>query len=296
MVLPAAAQDPAPVFRAGVSLVKVDAQVVDRNGRVVPDLTAADFLIHDEGQARTIAHFGRESEPLDLVLLLDVSGSMHRALEEMANTARAALGALTGGDRVALMLFARNAILREPFTEDFPAVQSGIRSAVGDRSLGSGTAINAAIIEAANYLGGEGRNARRAVLVVTDNMGLNYRVSDEDVLRALYRSDAVLNAILIGKQKRPDPLPDGSYVNPDFTPSDVLKLAGETGGEALEARRPGESFRQMIERIRARYSLHYEAPAAASGEFRRITVSLAPEALRRYPRAVVRARADYHVP
>ncbi len=295
MVLPAAAQEPgAPVFRAGVSLVKVDAQVVDRRGRVIEDLTAADFRVYDEGRPREIAHFGRESEPLDLVLLLDVSGSMHRALQEMAGAAQAALGALTAGDRVALMLFARSAALREPFTDDFAALQSGMRSAVADRGLGSGTAINSAIIDAAGYLVREGRNARRAVLIVTDNRSLNYKVPDEDVLRALYGGDAVLNAILIGKQRRPDPLPEGAYVNPDFTPSDVFKLAGETGGEALEARRPGESFQQMIERIRARYGLHYEAPAATPGAFRRITVELAPEALKRYPGAAVRARAGYY--
>jgi VWFA-related protein len=295
MVLPGAAQDAStPVFRAGISLVKVDAQVVDRRGRVVDNLTAADFRVYDEGEPRAISYFGRESEPLDLVLLLDVSGSMHRALREMAGTAQAALGALTEGDRVALMLFARNAAIREPFTDDFAALQSGIGSAVTDRGLGSGTAINAAIIESAGYLAREGRKARRAILVVTDNRSLNYKVTDEEVLRALSGADAVLNAILIGKQRRPDPPPQGGYVNPDFTPSDVLKLAGESGGETLEARRPGESFRQMIERIRARYGLHYEAPPAAPGAFRRIRVELRPETLKRYPGATVRARAGYY--
>ena len=47
------------------------------------------------------------------------------------------------------------------------------------------------------------RQARRAVLIVTDNQSLNYMVPDDDVLRALYGADTVLNAILIGKQKPP---------------------------------------------------------------------------------------------
>jgi VWFA-related protein len=295
MVLPAAAQEPGtPVFRAGVSLVKVDVQVTDSRGRLVEDLTAADFRVYDEGRPRDISYFGREAQPVDIALLLDVSGSMQRSIQQLAETARAALSGLHQGDRVALMLFAREAALNRPLTDDFGAVQSGIRGAVAARGLGSGTAINAAIIEAANYMAREAGTSRRAVLVVTDNLSLNYQVPDEEVLRALYGADAVLNAILIGRQQRPDPPPPGRYVNPDFTPSDVFKLADETGGEAMEARRVGDSFQQMIERIRARYGIHYEAPQAAPGEFRRIRVELTPEALRRHPRAVVRARAGYY--
>ena len=78
-------------FRGGISLVKVDAQVLDRGGRIVAGLKASDFQILDEGQPQKIAYFGRESEPLDLVLLLDVSGSMYRHLEQLADAARASL-------------------------------------------------------------------------------------------------------------------------------------------------------------------------------------------------------------
>src|SRR5205823_7737358 len=71
-----------PVFRAGVALVRVDAQVTSRNNRIVSDLTRDDFEVLDENQPQKIVYFGRESEPLDLLLLLDVSGSMRRSIEE----------------------------------------------------------------------------------------------------------------------------------------------------------------------------------------------------------------------
>src|SRR5436189_5525411 len=90
-VLPAqqpAAQkdDEIPVFRAGVTLVKVDLQVAGRDGRNISDFTQQDFTIFDENQPQQIAYFGRESEPLDLLLLLDVSGRLRRALEDVAAT------------------------------------------------------------------------------------------------------------------------------------------------------------------------------------------------------------------
>src|SRR5713226_2371457 len=39
-----------PLFRAGVSLVKVDVQVVDRNGRGISGLTKDDFRVYDDGR------------------------------------------------------------------------------------------------------------------------------------------------------------------------------------------------------------------------------------------------------
>jgi hypothetical protein len=192
------------------------------------------------------------------------------------------------------MLFARESAVRQPFTADFGLVQSEIANAVKTQDLGSGTLINAAIVAAAGYIGQQPANARRAILIVTDNLSLNYRIPDEEVLRALYSADAALDAILIGKQRRPTPPKPGVYRNPDFTPSDVFKLAEQTGGEAVEARRAGESFQLMIERIRSRYRLQYEAPAAEPGSFRHIEVRLTPQALKRYPHAVIRARAGYY--
>ena len=39
----------APIFRVGVDIVRIDAVVTDRDGRVVPDLTADDFELRQDG-------------------------------------------------------------------------------------------------------------------------------------------------------------------------------------------------------------------------------------------------------
>lgn len=264
------------------------------NGSIISDLTRSDFEVLDDGALQPIAYFDHESEPLDLLLLLDVSGSMRRSLMELAATARAALRPLGRRDRVAVMLFARGSAVRQLFTEDFGLVESEIANAVKPQDLGGGTAINAAVLAAAQYIGRQPATARRAVLIVTDNLSLNYRVPDEEVIHALYAADATLDGILIGKQKRPVALRAGTYVNPDFTPSDIFKLAEQTGGEAVEARQAADSFQPMIERIRLRYRLQYQAPPSAEGAFHRVEVRLTAEARKRYPRALLRARAGYY--
>ncbi|HXI43413.1 MAG TPA: VWA domain-containing protein [Bryobacteraceae bacterium] len=283
-----------PTFRAGIALVKVDAQVVGHNGRVVPGLTKEDFAIFDDGRPQKIAHFGQDAEPLDLVLLLDVSGSMHRHLEQMAATTEAALKQLYPADRVAVVLFAKRAEVREPLTQDLHAVEQEMRDTVHTESLGSGTAINSAVVTVAQYLQKQPPRGRRAVLIVTDNLSLNYRIPDEEVIHELYSADAVLNGMLIGKQRRPDLPKPGQYFNEDFTPSDIFKLAEQSGGEAMEAGKIGESFRHMIERIRARYSIQYAVPPSKPGQFHHIRVELSPEARSRHRSTVVRARAGYY--
>src|ERR1051326_6124588 len=135
-----------PTFRAGIALVKVDAQVVGHNGRVVPGLTKEDFAIFDDGRPQKIAHFGQDAEPLDLVLLLDVSGSMHRHLEQMAATTERALKQRYPAGRLAVLLFAERAEVREPLTQALHAVEQEMRDTVHTESLGSGTAINSAVV------------------------------------------------------------------------------------------------------------------------------------------------------
>ena len=274
--------------------MKVDTAVTDHGGRAIGGLTPNDFQVYDESAPEKIVYFEHESEPLDLLLLLDVSGSMHRSLMELAADAQAALRPLGERDRVAVMLFASSSAVKQPFTRDFGAVADGIQASVQARDLGSGTAINAAVMAAAGYIGSQPATGRRAVLIVTDNLSLNFRLPDDAVIRALYAADTTLDAILMGKQRRPQPPKPGQYFNPDFTPSDVFKLADATGGETIESRRAGASFQQMIERIRLRYRIEYQAPPAVAGQLRRIRVQLGPRAQSRHPGAVIRARAGYY--
>ena len=270
-------------------------QVVD-GGRLAPDLTADDFVILDEGEPQRIVHFGRDAEPLWVLLLLDVSGSMRKRLEEMAAASRRALRSLKPGDHVGVMLFSRRTAVRQEFTADLAVVTNEIGNAAGERGLGSGTRINASILEAAHHARRqlEGKQGRRAILILTDNSGMNYQMPDEKVLKALYEADTVLNAIVTGKARPPERPRQARYVNPDFTPSDVFRLARETGGEVVRANKAGQAFETMMESMRTRYSLHYHAPQGAPGSYRAIKVELRAAARKRYRRAVVRARSGYY--
>ena len=279
------------VFKAGASEVRLDVQV-SQGKRVVADLAKDDFVVFDESAKQKLTYFGRETEPLTVVLLLDVSGSMKRFIQDMSRTAVQALQLLRTGDQVAIMAYGRRAKLHFDFSSNFEEVAGRIRSAPDNPYTGSGTSTNEAVIAAAQLIGKRAPNGRRAIVLVTDNGSLNYQTPDEMVIQELYTANTVVNAIAVGKSKQMV-----ASANPDFTWTDVFKLADASGGEAMKAERTDQSFPELMERIRTRYALSYVAPEAPSKTFRRIRVELTPEARKRLGEGIkVRVRNGYFVP
>ena len=77
------AEQDKPTFSSGVKVVNLYANVRNKSGAIVKDLTKDDFLLDEDGRAQTIAYFAQESDlPLTLGLLVDTSGSQRRLIEE----------------------------------------------------------------------------------------------------------------------------------------------------------------------------------------------------------------------
>ena len=288
-----AQQQETAVFKTGVADVRVVIQVTDHN-KLVNGLTQEDFVVSDEDKPQKLVYFAREAEPLTLLLLLDISGSMRTHIEQMSETAREALNFLTPGDRIGIMTFGLKTNLHFNFFDNHAEIARQLKTVAEDQDkTGYGTAINPSIVDAARLLDKDGSAGRRAILIVTDNLGINFKSNDEEAIGYLLRADASLNAIVVGRAIRPGPPKPGD--NPDFTPADVFKLAEVSGGEAVKAEHAAESFAEMISRIRDRYSIAYHAPeGAAAGSFHRITVSLTPAARKLHPAAELRYRSGYY--
>lgn len=287
-------QEPAEpaTFQTGVASVRVDAQVFEGT-RAVAGLTQTDFLLYDNNAAQAITYFEQEREPVTLLLVLDVSGSMTRYLEQLTAASRTAMQGLRAGDQVGVMVFSRHARLTTPFTSDLGRVTEELKTAIRERDLGSGTQINAALQEAAKVFAENGpATGRRAVLIVTDNLGVNYQLSDETVVRALHDANTVCNSIVVGKSKKAEK--ESRFRNPDFSYADVFGISEETGGDAIKSDKAGEAFGQILERIRSRYSLHYGSPGGEAGKFHQIRLELTTTAKARYPRATMRYRKGYY--
>jgi len=272
----------------------VDVQVTEGD-KLIKDLGKSDFSVTDEGQPQSIVSFAHGDEPVTLILLLDVSGSMQKYIDEISMEARQALDHLRPGDRVALMVFAKRTAVAQGFSDNLADTARRIGGSVRNWDVGSSTMINSSIVEAAHYMEKHaGPGGRRAILILTDNLSTSYRLTDGQVIRELNKADTVLNAIITGRAIRPLPEAAGKPSNPDYTPANVYELAEQTGGEWVKAENAGDSFKDMIERIRSRYMLAYHEPEAPPGTFRHIVVTLDDAARKRYPAAELHSRSGYY--
>ena len=61
-----------------------------QDGELITGLTAQDFVVREDDRPQPIVYFGREKEPLRLLAVLDVSGSMRKYVEQVATVARQA--------------------------------------------------------------------------------------------------------------------------------------------------------------------------------------------------------------
>lgn len=290
------AQDPAE-FRTGVSLVHVDAEVRDKTGSL-SGLHKEDFLITDNRVPQHILYFSQDVEPLDLILLFDISGSMRPKIEKVASSSRSAMAELRAGDRVAVMTFHGSSTLVAPFTEDLNAVARTINDEVVAGRFGGSTRLLAAVDDAAEYFLREPRTQRRrAVLILTDNFGQRSRRAST-VVHRLWEADAVLTGLIV-RSPGETAVRTAMMVSSPLTiliQEGMTGVAEKTGGDTIKADDEGDALRDSMRRIRLRYSLYYAMPPGNPGEQRQIKVELSPDALSRYPGARVRARQGYIVP
>ncbi|BDC51913.1 hypothetical protein F183_A42280 [Bryobacterales bacterium F-183] len=185
------------IFRSDVALVRVDAQVVDSANRAITGLHVEDFVLRERGKIREIRNFATEDMPLDVLFLLDVSGSMQPHVQRMASAAREAFVALGPQDRVGIMVFDRRARVRMPFKShrDGSGV-NGLERVVHEEDFNGGTDITRSLYSAVEYVRNNARReARKAIVILTDDM-TEFERDDQGVIRSLEQSDIVLSALL----------------------------------------------------------------------------------------------------
>lgn len=190
------ADDGDVTFKSDVSLVRVDAQVLDRDGRAVTGLRREDFTLTQNGRRVEVRNFVREEMPVDVILLLDVSGSMRSHVQRMADASHDALRVLGADDRVAMMVFDRSTRVRLPFRTNKDDVEREFESLLRSESFNGGTDITRGLLDAANYMRKSARkDARRAIVIMTDDQTEKDR-SEARVGSALAEADSVLSAII----------------------------------------------------------------------------------------------------
>ena len=275
----ALAQD-AAVFRSGVSLVRVDAEVSQPDGGIIADLKRSDFRILEDGQEQPIVNFGFAADPLDVILLFDTGGDMRSKIHTVIRAVELGFHELQERDRACVMVFSGFTAELAPFTSNFAAVNQTILLGVLRQKFGGPSKVALAAHDAAIRFRAEPHNQRRRAVLIVTGRTAGRGAEETHAVRELWQSDAVLSELLLS----------GSLGAPD-------SIVEQTGGSVIAAGGdPGAAFQESLRRLRRRYSLYYVLPAGGAGSERRIKVELTPDAARLHAGSKVFARTGYVAP
>src|SRR5689334_4902768 len=111
------AQQP-PTFRGTAETVPVFVTVTDKSNRLVTNLTKADFEVRDNGKVQTLTNFDNTPQPVRLIVLLDVSGSMARNLPLLRDASRELFRRLSPQDQARVGTFGNSIDISPTFTND----------------------------------------------------------------------------------------------------------------------------------------------------------------------------------
>ena len=133
--LMAVAQNP-PLIRVPVRIVEVPVAVTTRNGTPVKDLTAGDFLVFDNGQARKVRLEFTE-QPVSVVVAVQTNDAVRNWLPEVRRMKDAVEALIAGaGGQAAVIGFNDTVTLLQPLTNDTQLLDRAFNSltASGEKS------------------------------------------------------------------------------------------------------------------------------------------------------------------
>lgn len=196
---------------------RVLARVTDLNNRAVPDLKKEDFQLLEAGDEREIVSVEATTAPFNLVLLLDVSGSVENYVDFIRKAARAFIATASPNDKIAIIIFNEDIKQLSAFTSD----KGKLSESLDTFDAGGGTAyydsVAYVLAETLRPLRGD----RTAIVVLTDG----------DDNHSFLPFDALLGSIQ----------ESGSLIYPLYVPS------------ALIAASRSQDLNQPIDTVRRRY-------------------------------------------
>src|SRR5262245_19139307 len=115
-----------PVFRGGSAAVRVFVTVTDKSGRLVTSLNQDNFEVRDEGKPQPITQFDNRPQPVRLIVMLDVSGSMAGNLDLLREASGQLFTRLLKDDVARVGTFGRNVSISPEFTHDPKQLQAAL--------------------------------------------------------------------------------------------------------------------------------------------------------------------------
>lgn len=233
---------------------------VRKDGRFVKGLKRDDFRVKEDGKAQDITFFAAEGLSLEVLVAMDVSGSMADDMVEMRAAVKDFLASLRPQDQSIIAGFNTSF-----FVVSNRGASPDTRLRAIDRlAAWGGTAAFDALVRSADML--QRRPGRKAIVLFSDGDDNTSRTSMESAIRRMESSDAILYAIAQGHAMQTPRLR-----------SVLDRLSRISGGRAFftdditELRRV---FAEIVEDLANQYALGYTPERPPDSSWRKIEVDV----------------------
>jgi Ca-activated chloride channel homolog len=197
--VPGAAWRQQPIFRGRSDAVRVFVTVMDRDGRLVTTLTRDNFEVRDEGEPQPLTQFDNSPQPIRLIVMLDVSGSMEGNLPLLRGAGAQLFSRLLGDDVARVGTFGREVTISPSFTRNPDELLAALPTKIVPDAP---TPLWRAIVEALDaFVGAD--NKRKVILVLSDGKDSGpMRVRQRPGSQAEVIDRARLEEVMINAPKR----------------------------------------------------------------------------------------------
>lgn len=267
---------------AGAQLMRLNVNVTDRHGRALANLRVPDFSVFENGQERQVMDVEPTSAPFNLVLLLDVSGSVDEHINFIRKAARNFINTVGRQDRVAVISFRDDIQVISDFTTDRALLSERLK----DIDAGGATALYDALaytlVEQLKQLRGE----RTAVVIMSDGDDNKSFVPFGAVLDAVVESGALIYPLYVpsgliressvpAPEKTIDPLRSRFLTLTTRAEEEGRQLASASGGVYYPITRLEDlqqAYNDIVTQLRTSYRVTYSSTSADGRGARRVRV------------------------
>ena len=278
------------VFRGRLDTVPVYTTVTDKAGRLVTDLARENFEVFDNGKAQQITAFDNTPQPIRLIVMLDVSGSMSGNVRLVQLACEQLFKQLQPNDLTKIGTFGNEVTIAPNFTNDVAILRASVPQSISPTAP---TPLYRALDTAMSSFGDV--QGRRVILVLSDGrdsrgFGLGQKFYTVlDIIDRAQREDVMIYGI--GLQSR-GAAGFGAGMMDEMPDPELPRLSADTGGGYFEIRPRddlGAAFAKVADELHRQYLIGFVAPAA-DGKVHKLEVKV------KIPDMKPRARKTYQAP
>jgi VWFA-related protein len=190
---PVLREKPVQPNEAGEFVKTAVVRVTDAERHAVGELNAADFSVAENGEPREILSVRTVDAPFNLVLLLDVSGSIENYVNFIRKAARNFVDTVGPRDRVAIITFNEDVHVISTFSTDKNALSESLDTFDAGGATALYDALGYTITETLRPLKGE----RTAIVVLTDGDDNRSFLSFNVLTGAIQESGALIYPLYV---------------------------------------------------------------------------------------------------